>query len=42
MDIDFLKNDFIVYDGGLIEPFQYFGRIISDKLKQEKINFPVK
>ncbi|ABQ03697.1 hypothetical protein [Flavobacterium johnsoniae] len=42
MDIDFLKNDFIVYGGGLIEPFQYFGRIISDKLKQEKIDFPVK
>ncbi|NDV67180.1 hypothetical protein, partial [Bacteroides sp. 224] len=40
MWIYFSKSSFGTYGGGLKEPFQYFGRIISDKFKKENIELP--
>jgi len=40
MKVDFIKSSYGIYGGGLNEPFRYFGRIISDRLKKENIEFP--
>nr|WP_199000940.1 hypothetical protein [Flavobacterium sp. ASV13] len=42
MWIHFSKNSSNSYGGGLIEPFRYFGRLLSDKFQSENINFPYK
>lgn len=40
MWIHFSKSNYGSYGGGLNEPFLYFGRIISDRLKEKNIEFP--
>ena len=38
--IHFSKSSYGTYGGGLKEPFEYFGRMISDSFKKENIELP--
>jgi len=40
MYIYFRKSGYGTYGGSLDEPFEYFGRIISDRLEKEEVEFP--
>lgn len=42
MQINFIKSGYGTYGGSLTEPFRYFGRIISDRFKEQGIEFPFK
>lgn len=42
MQIYFIKSGYNSYGGAFNEPFRYFGRIISDRFKEEEIEFPFK
>ncbi|MGE8344079.1 hypothetical protein BSF41_01160 [Flavobacterium sp. ACN2] len=42
MQIYFIKSGYGTYGGTFDEPFENFGRIISDRFQQEEIGFPYK